>query len=342
MSRRRKIVFGVGALVVIGVAMIVMLPAAVLDGNGSLSRTTTYDVGEVVQGDTVEHVFVLSNDRAEDLVIDEVIPWASTVVRFDSVIPAGGEARVHLAMATDGKKGPVNEPVKVRFAGDQQRSIWLQLTGQIVAPVQIAPKEQVYFFTVKGENSREELEVINHLEEPVTVLEVSSSNPYFRPQVDEVRRGRRYRIDISLDPEVPTGRHEATLTITTDNAAYDSLTVDAWARVRDVVHTSISSIDFGQTELDALNLQALSQRSVLIEKHQGTDFQVTRATIDIPFIDVEVEPKEPGKSYLVRVKIARDRVQKVAFSGTLVIETNDPHFPRFTLPVTGELLESKG
>ncbi len=307
-------------------------------GPGLMSRTTTHNVGEVVQGKVVEHVFILGNEASTDVRISEVLPWASEVISVDSVLPAGGEGRVRVRLETQGYEGPINEPIKVRFADEERLPIWFQLRGRVVLPVQVAPKEHVYFFSVTGEAPEEVLEVINHEDEPLQILGVSSDNPLFTATTETLDQGRRYKLTVSLDPAAPPGQHESTITVNTSSSDYSTIEILGWARVKDVVSISISEVYFARFPIESLNMVAVARKTVLVEKHQGTDFQVVRAEGDIPFMDVEIEPKEAGRSFYVHVTIDEDRAEKGEFSGTLIIETNDPNHPRFELPITGEIL----
>ncbi len=323
-------------IAVLFLAVVVIQVRRPFSGTGGESRTTTHDVGPVVQGEVVEHAFVVGNDGPSDLVISEVLPSASAVISADSVIPAGGTGQVRIRMDTRNMEGQLREIVKVRFAGEGRIPFWLQLTGRVVLPVQIAPRQRVYLISVKGEVAREELEVINHQEEPLELLGVTSSNPLFQVGSEQVERGRRYRLSVALDPTAPVGSHRGTLTVTTNSDDYPSLEIEAAARVKDVVSTSIGRVDFTRFNFEALNVKAVSRRTVLVEKHEGTDFQVLRATTDLAFLDVEIETQKPGQSFLVHLTIARNRAERGAFAGTLVIETNDPDFPRLELPIEGE------
>ncbi len=339
MKKVRFATFSVAAVALVAVIVVgAMRLLRPFSGPGLASRTTTYDVGEVVQGDVVEHAFVLSNDAATEVRITEVLPWAGEVVSVDSVLPAGGEGRVQVRLETQGYKGPINEPIKVRFADEDRLPIWLQLRGRVVLPVQVAPKEHVYFFSVKGEAPEEVLEVINHEDEPLQIVGVSSSNALFKVNTEAIDEGRRYRLTVSLDAATPPGKHESTITVNSSSADYPVINILGWARVKDVVSTSISEVYFGRFPIESLDMVGIARKTVLVEKHQGTDFQVVRAEADISFMDVEIEPKEAGRSFYVRVTIEKDRAEKGEFSGTLVIATNDPDHTRLELPITGEIL----
>ncbi len=340
MTRARLLTLAFGG-VAIAIAIVVgglALLRSAVSGPGLVSRTRTHDVGQVVQGTVVEHSFILANDEAVDVRIDEVVPWAGEVVRVDSILPAGGDAQVAIRLDTRGQKGPINELVKVRFAGEGRLPLWLQLRGRVVLPVQVAPQEHVYFFSVRGQAPEEVLEVVNHQDVPLRVLGVRSSNPLFKVKAETVDEGQRYALTVSLDPAAPPGQHESAITVTTDSPDYPAIDVVGWARVKDVVSVSVSEVYFSRFSIESLNMRAVARRTVLVEKHEATDFQVLRGSTEIPFMDVEIEPQEEGRSFLVHVTIVESRAERGAFSGMLLIETNDPDFPHFELPIHGAIL----
>lgn len=333
-TRSVKVVAAAGAVVVLGVAGAIWLSHEA-SGTGAATGTTTDSIGDVLQGEIIEHAFVLTNDGPDDLVIKDAIPWASTIVSLDSVIPPGGEGRVHIRLDTRRWAGPMSELIKVHFEGGR-RAIWLRLRGRVNLPVQVEPHDRVYFFTVRGEPAEKAVEVVNRQEQPLKILDVQSSNPLFRAEARPVLAGRRYGIAITLDPAAAVGQHRGTVTVRTDSRAYPALAIQALAQVKDVVHTSISQISFSTFAFESLDLEAVHQRSVTVEKHGASDFEVLRATTDVPFLEVDVLPQRTGQSYLVRVRIVKGQVKRgMTIQGTLVIETNDPAFPRLELPISG-------
>lgn len=305
----------------------------------AISFTATHDFGDVVQGEQLEHVFSVHNDKPNDLSVDKVVAsYASKVVSFDPVLPAGGEGHVRIRTDTRRLRGSLQESARIYFTDTKVEPMWLYLRGRVVLPVEIAPQDRVYFFTVKGEAPEQELMVINHQERPLEVLDVVSNNPFFRVETEEIEARNRYRLAVALDPAVPLGRHQSTITVTTDSPEFPSLEIEALAVVEDEVSTSLSRVDFPKVLYDALDREVISRKIVLVKKHEGVDFEVVRATIDVPFLSVRVVPDEPGQSYNVYVKIVQSKAKRGQFEGTLVVETNDPQYPEFRLPVTGTIL----
>lgn len=320
------------ALMALGVGLLLLRGSG-----GAASDRAVYEFGEAVEGDTIVHTFALANDGADTLRLEEVSARASQVDVGDSVIPPGAIGRITVRLPTARTRGAVIEVVRVQMAGED-RPRWLRLRGHVVPPVQVAPQDRVYFFTVVGVGPTQELQLINHREPPLRILGVSSDNPLFRVRSAAVTAGRRYGLTVALDSAAPAGRHEGRITVRTDHPAYAGIDIAALALVRNVVSASLSNIGFSRLNYEALDREAVSQRTVLVEKHQGTDFDVPRAAVDLPFMEVRIVPQKPGTSYLVHVRIRQKDAPRGPFAGTLRIETNDPAFPQLTLPVHGEIL----
>ena len=336
MNRLVKVIIGAGlavvALAIIGLAVVWK------SDSGGLSDETTFDFGIAVRGQPVEHVFGIPNDGSDELVVATVTPGVSRVTSVDSIVPVGGMGRIAVSLPTDSWRGMIDELVKVEFAGEGGEAVWLRLKGRIVQPVQLDPRDRVYFRTVKGEGPSPEIELINHQERPLEIEGISSSNALFAIQSEEIDRGRRYRLTVFLDPTAPVGQHEGTITLTTDSPEFASIDIPARAWVKDSVNTSIARISYSTIPMDALDIQAASVKTVRVEKHAGTDFEIMSATTDVPILDVEVEPENPGTSYLIHVRIVEERARPGEIKGTLTIETNDPARPRIELPIEGTIL----
>lgn len=309
-------------------------------GGVEAARSPTAYFGEVVQGDTVDYTFLIGNDQGVDLRISEVIPSFATVLSADSLLPLGGEAAVRLRIETQNLKGPIEEFTRVVLEGEPE-PLWLRLRGRVVEPLQLSPQDRIYFLNVvRGQNPTQEILVINHRADPVRLLSATSDLPSFLVSVDTLREGRRYALNVQLAEGTEVGRHEGIITLSTDSPEFPVREIPALAIVRDYVSTSISHLDFATTIFEALRFQGASRRTVLVRRHEGTDFQVTAATTNVPMLDVEIVPQVPGERYLVHVSISEERATAGPFSGTLRIETNDPTAPVLELPISGTLLES--
>lgn len=305
----------------------------------TLPPDTNLDFGKVVQGKRIDYAFTIRGDTARDLRILHVRSCElCEVAAVDSVVPRGGAAKVRVLFDTKNVRGFVDQVSRVYFTDKSRRPVPLRLKGTVVWPVEFTPQNHAYFFTVKGEGARQEIVVENNEPQPLKILSVSSSNPAFRAGLQTLEDGRRYKLIVTLDAAVPVGKHDASITLTTNNPRYTTLAIQAFAQVRNTVAADPSTVDYGLTAFKSINRVSIRSREVLVTKAGSKDFSVTRATVDLPFMDVEVEPHKRGESVIVTVRIDPKRARKGEFKGTLLIETNDAQFPVLRLPVTGKLV----
>ena len=295
-----------------------------------LAPDTNLDFGQAVQGKRIEYAFTIRGDTAKDLRILRVRSCdLCEVAAIDSVVPRGGAAKVRLVLDTKNLRGPVDRTARVYFTDSTRRPVPLRFKGTVVWPVEFTPQNHAYFFTVKGERAQQEIVLQNNEPQPLGILSVASSNPVFLPTVQTLEEGRRYKLIITLDTVVPPGKHDARITLATNNPNYPALPITAFAQVRNTVAVAPSKVDYGLTAFTGINRVAVRSREVRVIKTGSKDFIVTRATVDLPFIDVEIRPQTRGESSIVTVRIDPKRAKKGEFKGTLLIETNDPQFLSF-------------
>jgi hypothetical protein len=245
---------------------------------------------------------------------------------------------IRLRVDTERRRGPVDEFVNVYAANPTRPVASLHMRGRVVRLLELAPQDRVYFFTTVGDTATTELAVINHAARPVHVTGLASDNPIFTARSEVVQDGTRYRISVALDPRTRPGKHEGTITMTTDSPAFPAVPIVTLAVVDDVVNASPGAVSFNPIPFEAVGEPVIGEKQVVVRKHRGTDFKVLRATADVPFLTVEVAPRTPGESFFVNVKIDKARARRGDIRGTLVIETNDPAFPELRLPITGRIV----
>lgn len=295
------------------------------------------EMATVVLGQPFEQVYSVPNRTRDTLLVRLVSPSAGEVTHVDSVIPPDSVGRVIVRMKAGPPLGVLSTGIRVEFAGSRPPERY-RLLRRVVAPVEIEPQEQIYFFTAKGEAAQRELTIVNHLERPLDIRGATSTHPAFRPTVKPIEPGRRYQLLITLDTTTGVGRYEGIVRVATNLPEYASLEVQAHAFIKGVVSTSIDTLDYARLDAHSLDREAIAERTVLVRKYRGTDFRVLHATTDVPFLAVTIEPQNEGETYLVHVRIAQAKAPKGRFSGMLRIATNDSTARELSLPIHGEIL----
>jgi uncharacterized protein DUF1573 len=304
------------------------------------TRGGDVDFGIVVQGKKLEHTFLVRNDKSAPMTIASVsgCPYC-TITPFDSVIPPGKDGRISIGIETSNMRGPIGQRLEVALrepGAPQPRVVYFRVRGGVVYPYELTPDNHVYFFGVEGEPQRDTVLLTNHREKPLKILGFSSDNPRISVRQVTYENGRRYRFDVALAPGTPAGSHRATVRVRTDSPDLDTFVIRVLAALDRVVDTSPRRVFYSTIPLARVGeSKGLREKTVVVRKYGGKDFQVVRATVDNPMFEVTVEPKAAGESYYVRVTLVPKRAKKGALRGMLTIETNDPAFPKLTVPITG-------
>ena len=71
----------------------------------------------------------------------------------------------------------------------------------------------------------------------------------------------------------------------------------------------------------------------MIYQEGGNDFRIS-ATTDVPFLNASTSQAQLKDRYEVRLSVVPERLKAGPTTGVLVIDTNDPEFPRLTIPIT--------
>jgi len=300
---------------------------------------TDYQAGEVVQGTDVVHAFPIHNTTDREIRIRRIgTANDAMVLHADSGVPPGQRGTIRISVPTHGRRGPIDGLANVYTDNLMTPVASLHVKATVVLPLEVGPRRQAYFFTVKGEPATQVLSLVNHSERPLRLKSVQSNNARFAVRSEPVQAGRRYKLTVTLDPTTPPGKHEGRVTIATDSPQFPEVVIPSFAMVRDSLSTSIDTVQFGQIPYAGLDNKVLARKSVLVAKHGATDFRVLRATTDIPFLTVEVTPHTPGRSAMVNLRIIPKRAKRGVVVGTLRITTSDPSRPELVLPIRAKIV----
>ena len=181
----------------------------------------------MVQGERIEHAFEVRNRGGADLVVEEVRSEVLAVEGFDRVVPAGGSGRIRVAMDTSKVHGVGRLSVRVFTNDPGAPQATLGLDARVVKPLEVEPRDRVYFFKA-GEEKRA---LVRYGDRPVAVTGISCDSPRFRPSWKPLAPGERYEVTVALDPATPAGKHEATVTVTTDHPDFPVLRIPVRALI---------------------------------------------------------------------------------------------------------------
>ena len=74
----------------------------------------------------------------------------------------------------------------------------------------------------------------------------------------------------------------------------------------------------------------------MVYQEGGNDFRISAATY-VPFLNASTSQAQLKDRYEVRLYAVPERLKAEPTTGVLVIDTNDPEFPRLTIPITATI-----
>lgn len=300
------------------------------------------DVGQVMRGEEIEHVFELRNDGDAPLDISQVKPACGcAVAEFDALIAAGESGRIRTVTRTLNLRGPIAKSVAVFTSDPNNPQINLVVKADVRAPL-VATPSYARFVAVKGEpvpsrsqtvwtQESSDLQV-SKVDSPFAFLRVN-----FREAAEEERqadgRGRQWRIELMLDVEAaPLGPMADYVEVHTTLPQQSVLKIPVSGLVQPRVGVIPAQADFGERELTEPY-----QTSIEVRNHSSKPIEVTQVEVDLEGVEAELKLLTEGRRYEVRVTLL-PVMAKGKFHGLLKLHTNSPAEPVIEVPLTGNVL----
>ena len=202
-------------------------------------------------------------------------------------------------------------------------------------------KPPVIFATVaRGAVQEASLEITNRRPMPLKILDVVNASQRFKARVETLEEGKRFRLLITVKGEGPAGKRQDILELKTNLEDTPAFRIPVNTYLREKVRTFPESVFMGRYPLSEIrgNLALAKQRAqiLMVYRDGTTDFQITVSS-DVPYLKISSERGPKGDRYENTIWIDPDLAQPEEIKGSIIIKTNDPDFPKLTVPVTGIL-----
>ncbi len=217
----------------------------------------------------------------------------------------------------------------------------IRIQAYPVEGIDYEPMPAVFVVTPRGTVKEASIEIINRKPEPLEIAGLENPSKRFDARIDALEAGRRYRLTVSLKGEGAAGKQSDTLLLKTNLKSDPVLRIPVNTYVREKVYTFPDSVFLGRygiSEIRGNPKAARDMAQVLMVYRPGKPGFQIKLTSDIPLkIQSELGPK--GDQWENWCWPDPDRIQAGVIKGSIFIETNDPEFPKLTVPVTGNLLQ---
>ena len=215
------------------------------------------------------------------------------------------------------------------------------IRGYSVEGIDYKPMPAIFVTVTRGAGAGEaSLEITNRRPTPLKIGDIVNPTKRFAARVETLEEGKRFRLIVTLKGEGPAGKQQHILELKTNLEDAPVLKIPVNTFVREKVRTFPESVFMGRYPISEIrgNPALAKQRSqiLMVYRDGTTDFEIT-ASSDIPYLKISSERGPKGDRYENTIWIDPDLAQPGQIKGNVIIKTNDPDFPKLTVPVTGDL-----
>jgi hypothetical protein len=298
-----------------------------------------FDFGRVLKGTLIEHEFVVKNDRAAPLTIEEVrLTPPLALVGAPTSVAAGAQGVVRVRLDTSTFTGLFEGRIIVSIGGTDEPNINLTITGTVYQTVEAVPLGAFFVVTERGQAQEQSIELVSHESEPLEIKSVVYPQDRFATRLETIEPGMRYRLTLRLDGTGVSGRRTDPIVVTTSSRTTPVVKIAANTFVRERVYTFPDSVDLGSFPLSAIDadpawLEKLAQ-TLMVYRKSAAGFDVT-VTTDVEGLDIRAARGPQGDRWQLTITLKRESLKPGRITGSIFIETNDPEFPKLRVPVYG-------
>lgn len=327
----------------------VLLAAAALAGEAATAGTapqarlmaTDYDFGEVRQGQTVSHDFLVRNlgkgvlrtERAE-------LSHRNMQLRASTIGP-GSEGPISLELKTTESAGRIEAQAIVFFNDPLLPKAVLTLRGKVRPPIEFRPFGAVFLAAFKDEPVERVLTVVNNEANPLAIKQIRREGSHFVAALKTVEAGKVYTVSVRVVPGVPVGKYEETLVIDVSSPTARVLKLPVHLFVKQDLYANPDVVDFGSVSSELIGrsgrIQDFLNQTILVTSRRD-QFSIVSIVCDLPAVTVRQTPAGgPSRTFQVDVSLNQQRLVRGPLRGSIAVRTSDPDLPELRIPIQGDV-----
>ena len=306
-------------------------------------KENSFDVGKTWEGDKASHVFSFKNTGSADLLIKKVKTscGCTAAVLSSKEIKPGQTGEIKATFNTRRYHGKQSKTIYVSSNDPKHSTVQLKLQTTVKSVGTFKPRNIQFGEVTRGEKISRIIELTPEIE-PIKITELIVSPDVFTARIledekvntdkkSEKNALRPIRIEVSVSPEAPIGRHNGNLTVKTDHPRISSLSAHIYLRVKGPITFSPRMLFFDE---NAQKARAI--KKVRITKIKGDDLKIIEVTSTSPQFQAETVIIKEGKEFDVEIRMAPD-VEPGRYQEEIVIRTNDPDQKEIKIPVRSNI-----
>ena len=292
-----------------------------------------YDFGTVEQGNPVTHLFRFTNQGQGDLRIEQIKTscGCTAAVISSEIIPPGGEGTISTTFDTSRFFGEKARTITVYSNDPIQPLVTLTLQGEVVTEVAAMPP-QLYLGRVrKGQKITKEVEVLYNANQALAIIKVENTHPAVGVRVEELEKNGKKgkRLVVTLAEDVPLGRLNDQIIVTTTSTKRPTLTIPVFGSIEGDLLVLPSQVSFGvlrkgETKVKEISIQNRGPKPVRILRVQPPSTDIT----------TELTTVREGEEYRLAVGL-REASATGRIQGAVQVYTDHPEERVLAIPLYG-------
>jgi hypothetical protein len=192
-----------------------------------------HDFGAKPTGDSLRHVFLLTNTGDRDLEIAKVRSGCSCAKPEldEKVIKPGQSVPLKVTVSLENLRGPVEQHIVVESNDPARRLLLLKIVGLVESAFNVKPHAIDFGTVVQGQQLEGCVDIDSTGRASFALLAVACDSPLCRISQHTIEEGRSYRVSVRTTGKVPPGFWRTALKIRTDHPKESHIVVPVVARV---------------------------------------------------------------------------------------------------------------
>jgi len=290
-----------------------------------------YKFTPVNYGQAVVHAFEVKNEGDAPLQIRGIESDCSCMTAtFDTTIAPGTAGTVKVTLDTSTLDGHQRHLLRVVSDDPEFPRVSLAMQGFVRGPIVVLPKGSFALRQLRGEPTRQTIEIENNQSRPLAITRVSASTAGTKAVLETLEKGSRYAIHVETEAALPAGNHRGSVIVQTDyprrpkiDIPYDVLVLNAIQARPGVIYVG------GPEGSDRKALKTITLRHL-----RGRPFRLTDVSSDQSNITSTQEEAKKGEEWNVNFTIPLQGYTKGIHERKVKILTNSPDAPLIVVPVS--------
>ena len=214
------------------------------------------------------------------------------------------------------------------------------IKGVAVDGIDFKPLPAIFATVTRGGIQESSLEITNNRTTPLKIGDIVNPSNRFTARVETLEEGKHFRLIVTLKGEGQAGKQQHILELNTNLEDAPILKIPVNTFVREKVRTFPESVFMGRyplSEIQGNPDQARKRAQILMVYREGIPEFEIKVSSDVPFLKFSSERGPRGDQYENTIWIDPELAKPGQIKGNIIIETNDPEFPKLTVPVWGDL-----